>query len=291
MALFPHRFSQIHYRIIACKLNCLSLNTPTNSTSPVFRTKLIGQLFLVALFSLTCIVPNLFAQTGKQVEQYQQIWYVYQNTLQLNKKWGIVSELQERHFISPTAQHQSILRFQAVYILGSGWEGGPGIAFPLSAQNDPNITPRLNVPELRPFLGLTLKQKTPIGTVSHRYKAEARFFHNIANGELTNGYTFGNFRIRYQLGIEIPLIKSTQKQRELLSLKISDEVHINLGKKIVHNVFDQNRLYIGFIYKILPDLSVEAGYLNWFQQKTSGEDFYKRHVLRLGMAHKISLSH
>lgn len=288
MNLFIREFSQIHCYINACKPNRPSLNAVATS-SPVFRTKPIGQLFFVTLFSLTCIVPNLFAQTSKQIEQYQQIWYVYQNTLQLNKKWGIVSDLQERHFISPFAQHQVLIRIQSVYNLGSGWEGGLGMAAFGAAQNDPNVTPRLTVPELRPFLGLSLKQKTAIGTVSHRYKAEARFFHNTANGELANGYTFGNFRVRYQLGIEIPLIKSTKKQRDILSLKISDEVHVNLGKKIVHNVFDQNRVYVGFLCKILPELSAEAGYLNWFQARPTGGEFYERHVFRLGVAHKIAL--
>ena len=76
---------------------------------------------------------------------------------------------------------------------------------------------------------------------------------------------------------------------EKLILKIKDEVMFNFGKNIVKNVFDQNRIYIGLNYPMNKNLAFEAGYLNWFQQRPSGTDFYNRDIIRFSVFHTINL--
>jgi hypothetical protein len=68
-----------------------------------------------------------------------------------------------------------------------------------------------------------------------------------------------------------------------LSLKAGDEIFLNVGKKIVTNVFDQNRWFVGLNMAFSPSFSLEAGYLNWFQEQSSGTDYYNRDVLRLAL--------
>ena len=167
------------------------------------------------------------------------------------------------------------------------WKASVGMTFFLQNPNNPNSESNLSVPELRPDIGLIHKQKLGFLTINHRYKAEARFFHDVVNHQLVGGYRFSNFRLRYQLGLDFPVLKN--KGKEKIILKLKDEIIFNIGNKIVKNVFDQNRIYTAIQYKINASCAFEVGYMNWFQQQKSGTDFYNRDILRLSIFHTIDL--
>jgi hypothetical protein len=229
----------------------------------------------------------LYAQ--KEIINQELSWYGYFNTLIFSEKWQLTSEIQERHFISPTRQHQFLLRSQATRKLGSGWSGSFGFCYFLQSPNDPLAQSRLLIPELRPHLELSQKQVLKYVTLDHRYRFEARFFHNTNDErtELEDGYDLGNFRFRYRLTASVPIWKFAEKQS--LKFKVSDELHVNIGSKIKTNVFEQNRLYAGLNVDATKDLALEFGYLNWFQQRNNGT-FYNRHIARFTIYHKIDLS-
>jgi hypothetical protein len=235
-------------------------------------------------FSILClglINTAVFSQTTKQVTHQQLIWYGYYNTLQFNQKYFLTTEIQERHFINPFAQHQFVLRSHIHRNVGAGWDVALGMCLFLQSPQDPTSESDLIVPELRPHIALANQTKLNRFTINQRYKAEARFFHEVENNELVNGYHFGNFRFRYQIGIEIPVYK------KWLSVKLSDEVMLNAGKNITYNIFDQNRIYVALNYNITPNLRLETGYLNWYQQRASGNSFYNRDIIRFTVFHKI----
>ena len=117
---------------------------------------------------------------------------------------------------------------------------------------------------------------------------EARFFHDVENNALAGGYRYSNIRIRYQLGLDIPIFKKKNKE-DLISVKLKDEIMVNAGSKIVRNTFDQNRFSLGLQYCVDPYFSFEVGYMNWFQQRTSGVDYYDRDIVRLSLFHTITL--
>jgi hypothetical protein len=160
----------------------------------------------------------------------------------------------------------------------------------LQDPNDPEATIRLRVPELRPHIQVGHKKPYKHLTVIHRYRVEARFFHNVNEDqtELADGYNFGNYRFRYQLQLQIPLWKISGKSS--LKLRINDELMINAGRHITRNVFDQNRIYAALLMDITPDLGVEVGYMKWFQQRPSGVDFYDRNILRFSFHHRLRLN-
>lgn len=232
---------------------------------------------------ITLLFFLLPVSAQKKVRHQQQLWYGYYNSLTFNEKWSVKSEIQERHFINPTAQHQLLFRADLEYKFVENWNVLFGGAFFLQSPNDPNSESDLMVPELRPNIGFNNKQQYSFLSVCHRYKAEARFFHDIENGELTGGYRFSNFRFRYQLGFDIPLLK------EKIILKLKDEIMLNVGNKIVKNTFDQNRIYLGVNYVLNPSFSVEAGYMNWFQQQKSSVDYYNRNIIRFSLYHNLIL--
>lgn len=240
------------------------------------------KLFLVIIL----MIPKFFL-AQKKVENQQLIWYGYYNNLKFNENWSLNSEIQQRQFYNPTAQHQLVFRSNLERKLIGDWNVSVGMTYFLQNPNNPNSESNLTVPELRPDFGFNHKQKLGFVTINHRYKAEARFFHDAENGELVGGYRFSNFRLRYQLGLDFPIWK--QEGKEKLLLKIKDEIMFNAGNKIVKNTFDQNRVYLAVNYKLNNSYAVELGYMNWFQQQKSGTDFYNRDILRLSIFHSIDL--
>ena len=232
------------------------------------------------------MIPQFFL-AQKKVENQQLIWYGYYNSLKFNENWSLNSEIQERQFYNPTAQHQLVLRSNLERKLIGDWNASVGMTLFLQNPNNPNSESNLTVPELRPDFGFNHKQKLGFVTINHRYKAEARFFHDVENEKLVGGYRFSNFRLRYQLGLDIPIWKN-EKQQTII-VKIKDEIMFNAGNKIVKNTFDQNRIYLAVNYKLNNSYAVELGYMNWFQQQKSGTDFYNRDILRFSLFHSIDL--
>jgi hypothetical protein len=253
----------------------------------------IGKSFhrINSIGKAAALVMLLFFQLStlaqKKVAHQELIWYGYYNTLKFNEKWTLASEIQERHFINPSAQHQLVFRSNIQRKFIDNWCASVGMTLFLQSPSNPYSESDLVVPELRPDIGFNTKQKLSFLTVSHKYKAEARFFHDIENNELVGGYRFSNFRLRYQLGFDIPILKKENKEE--IILKVKDEVMFNVGSKIVKNTFDQNRIYLAVNYVINPKISLEAGYLNWFQQQKTGVDFYQRDIVRFSLFHNLSL--
>ena len=232
------------------------------------------------------MIPQFFL-AQKKVENQQLIWYGYYNSLKFNENWSLNSEIQERQFYNPTAQHQLVFRSNLERKLIGDWNASVGMTLFLQNPNNPNSESNLTVPELRPDFGFNHKQKLGFVTINHRYKAEARFFHDVENEKLVGGYRFSNFRLRYQLGLDVPIWKN-EKQQALI-VKIKDEIMFNVGKKIVKNTFDQNRIYLAVNYKLNNSYAFELGYMNCFQQQKSGTDFYNRDILRFSIFHSIDL--
>lgn len=255
--------------------------------SILFISKQIYPVLFLFLFGVLSIVP-LNAQ--KNITTQHLVWYAYTNMLQLNKQWSLQTEIHERHYIAPTAQHQFLVRSQIRRALGnSGWDTSLGLCLFWQSPNDPKASPKPIIPEVRPHVEFTYKQKLPHFTLDHRYRAEARFFHHTDSGKthLEDGYGWGNFRFRYRLQATIPVWKI--RDNSTLKIKIGDEILINADKKITATTFDQNRIYIGLSADIGAVLTLDLGYLNWFQQR-SASDFYNRHILQLAVLHKITLN-
>jgi hypothetical protein len=235
---------------------------------------------------LTALSYTAYGQ--KDVTKQNLVWYGYYFTIQFNEKWYLQSEIQERHYINPVAQHQTVLRSHIHRTLKNNWETSTGMCLFLQSPNDPHSNNRLIVPELRPHIEFTNKQKYKYFTLDHRYRAEARIFHNTnaKTTELEDGYAYSNFRLRYNLQATLPVWKIDEQRA--LKIKFGNEIMLNAGKKIVKNVFDQNRIYAALSIDLLPSLTFDAGYMNWFQQRPSGS-FFNRHIIRFTVFQKINL--
>jgi hypothetical protein len=232
----------------------------------------------------------LTAQGQKEITRQSLAWYGYSNTVQFSDKRWLTSEIHERHFIEPFAQHQFVTRTHLHFAVGNGWDFAFGMCLFLQNSNNP-LEPGIAVPELRPHIEFNQKQKLEHVTFDHRYIAEARFFQrtNDDGTKLEDGFDFGNFRFRYRLQATIPLFRFDEERA--LKLRISDEIHVNAGSNIVLTMFDQNRIYGSINIDISTSLSAEVGYLSCFQKRPTDVQYYSRNIIRFTVFHKINLAH
>ncbi len=238
-------------------------------------------------FGLLLVTFSMLGQ--KSVTNQKLVWYGYFNTLKFNEKWTVTSEIQERQFINPTAQHQLLFTGNLVRNFNKNWNGSLGMTYFLQSPNDPESKSSLIVPELRPDITVANKIRFSFVTISNRLKTEMRYFHGVQNNQLAGGYSFSNFRLRYQLGFDIPLLNDKVTKENCLSLKISNDVLLNVTNKKVTNGFDQIRASFGVNYKFSKSFSAEVGYLKWFQKRGATSDYFDRDILRLSLFHTINL--
>ena len=240
-------------------------------------------VFLLSIYSIF-----LQAQDSKSINNQDMIWYAYYNTLQFSEKTYLTSELQERHFVNPIAQHQIVFRTHIHQEIDKNREVSAGFCFFFHGKNDPDQPQTATVPEFRPHVEFGVKQPFQKFVLSHRYRAELRYFHNVSADrlELEDGYKFTHCRIRYQLQASTKL---GAIQNKIVRLRVFDEIMLNAGKKVINNVFDQNNIYAGLSIEINPNTQFEIGILKRFQQRANPNEYFERDILRLTLFHKIKL--
>ena len=116
------------------------------------------------IFGCLCFTTKNFAQ--KNVTHQNLLWYGYYNSLVINEKYSVLSEIQERHFIDPSAQHQLVFRSNLQRKLDENWNVSGGVTYFLQSPNDPNSESDWVVPEIRPDIGFGYQQKMKNFTIN-----------------------------------------------------------------------------------------------------------------------------
>lgn len=240
---------------------------------------------LVAFAAIGLTTP---LQAQKQITHQSQYWLRYYGKYQLSPKSEINLEIDDRRFFKNNRQANWVLpRVTVTYKLGAGWSAGVGFAYYTSTNPaDPSVFSTITVPELRPHLELDYKQDAADLSINHRFKLEERWTRNSTNNKLTDGYNFKS-RFRYQLQLQYPIVKKANAAGAL-NAKVADEIMLNLGRSVVNNTFDQNRAYVALNYGLSNHFQVELGYMNYFQERSSGRQYYQRDIARLTLYHSIN---
>jgi len=236
---------------------------------------MIKNLLLVVGLILI-LSSSLHAQ--KNVETQNLLWLGYHLKIKLNENWRIRQEIEERTYWFPWRQHQYLLRTNLEWRFAKDWNLAVGGAYFVNTLPQDPIKVKIdNQSELRPQFELANKQVlSSKWNLLHRYWTEFRFFESLEQG----GFKFENIRVRYRLELHY-------KPTSEITLKAFDEIFLNVGNKIVQNVFDQNRYGASIQYMPFPKLGLELGYINLFQQRKSGIDFYNRNILKFTLHHLI----
>lgn len=131
------------------------------------------------------------------------------------------------------------------------------------------------VREYRISLRFTNELNGRIANFINRYSLEYRM-RDLQH----NGLYKTNFRARYMARLEKPVFNIFSRKKPV-TFELSDEVFLQFGKAVQHNpnVFDQNRLYLGFQYEILKNVKTTIGYIYNIQERASGEEFDKSNMI------------
>lgn len=233
----------------------------------------------LAYFFMLFVSGNTLLGQTKQTETINRIWGGYFNQTRFTDKWGIWAEAQLRtkeDFVDNISQ--SILRVGLTYYLTDAAKFTVGYAYvnDFPGDNHKNIS----APEHRPWQQLQWHTKYGKNKMMQWIRLEERYRHKVKNDdELADGYNF-NWRIRYNLWYEIPFYKNGTDPNSW-SFIANDEVHVNFGKQIVNNYFDQNRFFLGLKYQTGKQSNLQFGYMNVFQQLAAGNRYRNFNVIRL----------
>lgn len=250
-------------------------------------TRVEKYLFFAVFILSVCILPTK-GQAQKQVTHQSQYWLRYCGSYCLSEKWAAGLDIENRRFFKNNRQANWVLpRISVTRILGADWDIGLGFAYYTSAiPVEPSEPVVVTVPELRPHQEVNYAQKIQNLSIKHRFRMEERWTRNSDGHALTDGYSFKG-RFRYQLQLQYFLIKKATP-KGTLNIKAADEIMLNIGHAIVQNTFDQNRAYIGLNYGLSQNIQIELGYLNAFQQRSTGTEYDQRDIARLAIFHTIS---
>jgi hypothetical protein len=240
------------------------------------------------VFAASFIVQFAIAQT-KSTTSANQVWLAYSNQTRFSNKWGVWGDFHLRtreDFF--TKLSTSIVRVGLTYYLNDDAKLTTGYAYVNSFPGDNHKN--ISQPEHRPWQQIQWHTKYPKLRLMQWFRLEERFRRKILNDDqLAEGYNF-NYRIRYNILSQFPLSKK-RFQPGTFSFVLNDEVHINFGKEIVNNYFDQNRFFLGFAYHINKSDNVQFGYMNFFQQLAAGNRYKSNHVARIFYFHNLDLRH
>lgn len=239
-------------------------------------------------FCLVLIIVTIFASAQtKQTTSVQQVWAGYFNQTRFSNKWGIWTDAHLRtkeDFF--TNFSQAIIRVGLTYYLTDDAKITAGYAYVnhFPSDNHKNISQ----PEHRPWQQLQWHNRYEKIRLMQWFRLEERWRRKILNDEqLADGYNF-NFRIRYNFFSQFPLSKK-RFQPNTFSFVVNDEVHVNFGKQIINNYFDQNRFFLGFNYHVNKHDNLQLGYMNVFQQLAAGNKYRSTHAARVFYFHNLDL--
>lgn len=234
-------------------------------------------------FLLVCFVSK--AQTEKNIDHQSLLWTRYYNQLTINSKWSVHSEFDNRVFVNPFEENLFLIRMQGRYKINKDLDLGAGVSYFSVATQIPEVTNDFRTPEYRGQQDITWKEEFGNFSLNQRFQVEERFIHNSDKEGLLSGTTFF-WRFRYKLQGEYSWWK---KDSQYLKAIVYDEIMINAGESIVKNTFDQNRIYAALQYGVSKNIALELGYLNSFQQRASGVDYFDRDIIRFTLFHRIKL--
>lgn len=233
-----------------------------------------------------CLLLHAIISVGqKQIEHRQQAWFGYINQTRFTKKSGIWVDLHLRltdQFVNQKSI--TIARAAYVYYLTDQTRLAAGYAY-VSQYNASGLT----VPEHRPWQQIQWFDRKNGFNLMQWLRVEERYRQKMVAGELLNDYNF-NWRFRYNFVLTVPL-KGKQIAPRTPFLYFNNEIFVNAGKSITNNYFDQNRFSAGVGYQFAPNLNVQIGYLNVFQQLAAANQFVNVNGIRLYVFHNLDFRH
>lgn len=239
---------------------------------------LLGMLFSVVVG---------FGQANKTKETCEQIWLGYFNQTRLSDKWGFWVDAHIRTKDDFTdSLSQFIIRPGITYYLADKTKLTVGYAYVNHFPADAH--PETSQPEHRIWQQIQWHNNYDRIKLMQWVRLEERYRRKIKDAdELADGYNF-NFRARFNIMMQVALGKN-KFEKGSLAWVVNDELMVNFGDQIVYNYFDQNRFFTGFHYYVTKHSFLQFGYMNVFQQLSSGNKYRVLHAARVFFVQNLDL--
>lgn len=233
------------------------------------------------------VAMSLTAIGQKQSNSVEQVWFSYNNQTRLSDKWGLWGDFHLRtkqDFFDSLST--GIARVGLMYYLNDNTKLTAGYAyvnhFPGGAHAD------ISRPEHRPWQQVQWHNRYPRMRMMQYLRLEERFLKKIKDSdELAEGYNF-NYRVRYNIMLNFAFNKQPFAPKTI-SYVVNNETHLNFGKEIVYNTFDQNRFLVGFHYHTNTTNFVQVGYMYLYQQLPLGNQYRHIHAARISYFQSLDL--
>ena len=235
--------------------------------------------------SLTLILFSILAfSQDKEFETREMTWLGYFNQTRFTDRSGLWVDLHLRlndDFVKEV--HTTIARVAYIYYLNDHSKLMAGYAHQTLYGHDGSP----NVPEHRLWQQIQWHEKKSWFNLMQWIRLEERFRRKVEDEELVDDYNF-NFRIRYTMGLTIPL-KGKKVEPKTPFVFLNNEVFVNFGKNITYNYFDQNRTFAGIGYQFTQHINAHLGYMYVFQQLPEGNKYVQAHAIRFFVFHNLDL--
>lgn len=240
--------------------------------------KKVAGIFIITFL----ILGNRLHAQEKEITYREQTWLAYFNQTRFSEKWGLWTDLHLR-FTDNYADRLglSIIRVAPMYYLTDQTRLTAGYAYITAYNTDDNP----NIPEHRLWQQIQWFEKKKHFNMMQYFRVEERFRGQLVAGELSDDYLY-TWRFRYSMALTIPLKKGGVAPKTPF-IFLNDEIHINAGKNITNNYFDQNRLFAGLGYQFTNQLNAQLGYLFVFQQLTAPNTFVHIDAIRFFVFHNL----
>ena len=238
--------------------------------------------FIIVFYS-----NSIYSQEVKKVEVTSQYWINYSGKFRISNKLELVAESTLR-----SMDHSINKLSQKLVSVGLSWDVKDFIklstGYEYASILPANSKIKVTQSEYRPWQQVQFANNFSSFKITQRLRLEERFRKVLFNDSTLAPDNAFNFRFRYNILGELPLSKKEGVLKRM-SLILSDEILINVGKQVLFNYFDQNRVFVGFKYNINKGNSIQLGYLDLFQQLPSGNKFRNLHILRLNYFQNLDL--
>jgi hypothetical protein len=239
------------------------------------------------LILLLSVNFNLIGQ--RVLNTNTNIWFNYTGTFKISNHWSIYAESQLRRSEGLSNPQQLLIRPAMQYNFDNN--NSMSIGYVYVYTNVYGSQPALSAfGENRTWQQLQIRSNNGPIEIVNRLRLEQRWVNvpvKDATGLAKAGDPVYTNRMRIQNKIAIPF-KGKQIVDKSFYAMAGDEVMINFGKNVKNNIFDQNRVFAGFGYRIPKIGRTELGYLYQKIFKGDGIKVEGNHTLTLSLFHNIS---
>ena len=203
--------------------------------------------------------------------------------MRFSDRWGLWNDAQLRTRKKFTQDFSVyILRTGLIYHINEDLRVTVGYAY---AQNLPVSSKNVAQVEHRPWQQILWQNRYPSVRFTQSIRLEERFRKTLLSStQLGKGYDF-NYRLRYNLVFNFALGQKPFWPKTF-SYTASNDLHLNFGKEVVYNNFDQNRVFLAAQYHTDDQDFLQLGYLYIYQQLGSS-NFRYTHAVRITYMHML----